>query len=120
MGTFLSPIFGIPEFLRRRADSTMSGYNSSIVYLNKLLSEYSFPPFEDLMPLHVEGEHMENMIETAGRWFANTTFRTHMNTWLSASSKETHFKAMKQVLYLKFKDHDLFKGDQSWWTDLLK
>jgi hypothetical protein len=63
---------------------------------------------------------MENMIETAGRWFANTTFRTHMNTWLSASSKETHFKAMKQVLYLKFKDHNLFKGDQSWWTDLLK
>jgi hypothetical protein len=43
-----------------------------------------------------------------------------MNTWLSASSKETHFKAMKQVLYLKFKDHNLFKGDQSWWTDLLK
>jgi hypothetical protein len=49
------------------ADSTMSGYNSSIVYLNKFLSEYSFPPFEDLMLLHVKGEHMENMIETAAR-----------------------------------------------------
>jgi len=43
-----------------RADSTLSGYNSSIVYLNKFLSEYSFPPFEDLTPRHVEGEHMEN------------------------------------------------------------
>lgn len=102
-----------------RSKKTLENYDGAIGFIDKYLAEKNFPPFKDLEDEHVEADHLENLIENIGWWFAETRFRTNQNTWLGKSSKHERFKQMKECFKLKFKDHELFEGNQSWFADLL-
>lgn len=105
-----------------RADKTISGYDAAIGHMNKYLNELGFPEFKELKPQHVEGDNLQNILENIGVLFAAERIRTKQNTWMGTSTKKNRFKEMKQVLSLRFKNHEDFKssGGEEWFKDMLE
>ena len=68
---------------------------------------------------HVEGNCMEDYLQDYGGWFARERILTKQKTFLATDSKVISFGLAKDILRHKFKEHDLWKRDETgWWTEM--
>jgi hypothetical protein len=54
----MAPLLSLPASAGLgRADKTLEGYQASIGHLNAFLADNQFPPFKELMPEYIKGDH---------------------------------------------------------------
>lgn len=105
------------------ADNTKIGRETARTYINNYLitrkpfGDDDIKSLDDLTDLHVEGEHLQNLVHGFYYWLASTPFWTRQKTHLSTKNKEAYFKSAKQVFKLKFPHHDLFQAHNKEWHE---
>ena len=109
----------IPSLLGR-SDSQKKAYETAMVYMNRYaVTEKLYPKLINMTKEHVEGDCMEEYLEDFALWLAREQIVTRQKTFLSTDSKAISFGLVKELLRLKFKEHDLRKRDESsWWTKM--
>jgi hypothetical protein len=109
----------IPSLLGR-SDSQKKAYETAMVYMNRYaVTEKLYPKLINMTKEHVEGDCMEEYLEDFALWLAREQIVTRQKTFLSTDSKAISFGLVKELLRLKFKEHDLWKRDESsWWTKM--
>lgn len=111
----------IPSLLGR-SDSQRQAYITALGYLNQYLtSEGKYPRFLHLTQENLVEDNLIDMLEDLAGWFAKKQFFTKQKSWLGTDSKLVSFGLIKELFRHKFREHDLWKRDEStWWTDLRK
>jgi hypothetical protein len=62
---------------------------------------------------------LEDYLQDYGGWFARERILTKQKTFLATDSKVISFGLAKDILRHKFKEHDLWKRDETgWWTEM--
>ena len=107
----------LPPAMLGKSDSTIKGYRTGELYINRFLAEYGYPSLIDLTEESVEGDHLINFIENVGNYIACTNFdkKDGGGELVGASAKTTYFKAVKEVFRNKFPNHELWRDSDDWW-----
>ena len=87
-----------------------------LVYMNRYaVTEKQYPKLNQMTKEHVEGDCMEDYLQDYGGWFARERILTKQKTFLATDSKVISFGLAKEILRHKFKEHYLWKRDETGW-----
>ena len=103
-----------------RSDSQKNAYRAALVYMNRYaVTEKKYPKLNQMTKEHVEGDCIEGYLQDYGGWFAREKILTKPKIFLATDSKVIGFGLAKEILQHKFKEHDLWKRDETgWWTEM--
>lgn len=113
------------------APSTLGGYAAAIACFNAFQRQREDPVFDDLKPVHVEGDFLQKLMMDFGEYLAKTDVekKTKANqavqagdpnsskAHLGGSTKVLYFSKVKESLASKFKDHSSWNNTE-WYNSL--
>ena len=104
------------------AASTKIAYASTIKQFNIFQASCSDPEFDALMDEHVVNDHLAKLMLDFGVYLAWTDlpqYGNHDKGPVSPATLTKYFGKVKEALKEKFKHHQLWQDEDSWYKPLL-